>query len=204
MGDPRPSLQTEQPSQSAQTPHDSLPLGDADDRTIVGRAADGDVRAFEVLVRRYGPLMRAYATRVLGNNDETDDVVQESFITAWQQLPNLNDGSVVKSWLMRIVSRKSIDRIRARKLHVDIDDHDQPAPAADAPAVVAESRSRQAALSEALSRLSPEQRQCWVLKELAGYSYDDIASELDVPVSTVRGLLARARKNVIREMEEWR
>lgn len=179
-------------------------LVDADDRSLAGRAADGDVRAFEVLVRRYGPLMRAYATRVLGSNDETDDVVQESFITAWQQLSTLSDPGVVKSWLMRIVSRKSIDRIRARKLHVDIDDHEQEAPTEATPPRIAEARSREEALSRALAAMPEQQRQCWILKEIADYSYDDIARELDLPTSTVRGLLARARKNLIREMEAWR
>ncbi|MDF2443145.1 MAG: polymerase sigma-70 factor, subfamily [Subtercola sp.] len=183
----------------------SMPsLADADDRTLAGRAADGDVRAFEVLVRRYSPLMRAYATRVLGSNDETDDVVQESFITAWQQLSTLEDPSVVRSWLMRIVSRRSIDRIRARRIHVDIDDHEQEAPQSSSPPQVAEAHSREAALSQALDTMPAEQRQCWILKEIAGYSYDDIARELDLPVSTVRGVLARARKNLIREMEAWR
>ncbi|RFA23345.1 RNA polymerase sigma factor [Subtercola boreus] len=184
--------------------HSPPSLSQADDRTIVGRAADGDVRAFEVLVRRYGPLMRAYATRVLGSNDETDDVVQESFITAWQQLSTLTDAGVVKSWLMRIVSRKSIDRIRARKQHVDIDDFEQEAPRAHGPERIAEAHSREAALSRALRAMPAQQRQCWVLKEIAEYSYDDIAAELDLPTSTVRGLLARARKNLMREMEEWR
>ncbi|MEA9986139.1 MULTISPECIES: RNA polymerase sigma factor [Subtercola] len=179
-------------------------LDEADDRTLAGRAADGDVRAFEVIVRRYSPLMRAYATRVLGSNSESDDVVQEAFITAWQQLPSLNDGGVVKSWLMRIVSRKSIDRIRARKLHLDIDDHEQAAPHTASPHHVAEVHSRETALSAALNAMPEQQRQCWVLKELAEYSYDDIARELDLPLSTVRGLLARARKNLIRQMEEWR
>jgi hypothetical protein len=101
-----------------------LALETADDRTLAGRAADGDIRAFEILVRRYGPLMRGFATRILGSNDETDDVVQDAFIVAWQQLPTLDDPSVVKSWLMRIVSRKSIDRVRARRPHADIADHD--------------------------------------------------------------------------------
>ena len=179
-------------------------LADADDRTIAGRAADGDVQAFEVLVRRYGPLMRAYATRVLGSNDERDDVVQESFITAWQQLATLEDPGAVKSWLMRIVSRKSIDRIRARKIHIDIDDYEQEAPATVTPPRIAEARSREAALEAALKTLPEQQRQCWILKEIAEYSYDEIARELDLPLSTVRGLLSRARKNLIRQMEAWR
>ena len=179
-------------------------LDAASDQTLADRAADGDLRAFEVLVRRYGALMRVYATRVLGSNDETDDVVQESFITAWQQLRTLEDGSAVKSWLMRIVSRKSIDRLRARRSHINIDDTDAPAPESHAPHVLAEVESQTEALSRVLAALPEDQRRCWTLRELAEYSYGDIAAELDLPLSTVRGLLARARKTLLREMEEWR
>jgi len=187
---------------AAQPPRPSLDT--ADDRTLVGRAIDGDIRSFEVLVRRYGPLMRAYATRVLGSTDETDDVVQEAFITAWQRLDELQDASVVKSWLMRIVSHKGIDRVRARREHGDLDTIDLPVPDHATPPRIAEAHSQQEALSQALSGLPEQQRQCWVLKEVAGYSYDEIAEQLQLPASTVRGLLSRARKNLMTEMEAWR
>ncbi|MBC7725604.1 MAG: RNA polymerase sigma factor [Burkholderiaceae bacterium] len=179
-------------------------MGDADDRTLAGRATDGDVRAFEVLVRRHGPLMRAYATRVLGSNAESDDVVQEAFIAAWRQLPDLEELGGVKGWLMRIVSNKSIDRVRARRNHLDVTEYDPEAPAAQSPARVAEAHSATDALSAALAGLPEGQRRCWLLKEVAGYSYDGIAAELEIPVSTVRGLLARARKSLMQEMEAWR
>ena len=180
------------------------PLDTASDLTLVGRAADGDVRAFEVIVRRHGPLMRVYAARVLGSNDEMDDVVQEAFITAWQRLDTLEDGAALKSWLMRIVSRKSIDRLRARRERADFDLHEPLAPDHQSPPRVAEADSQTQALSRALANLPEDQRRCWTLRELAGSSYVGIADELNLPVSTVRGLLARARKTLLREMEEWR
>ncbi|TFC13236.1 RNA polymerase sigma factor [Cryobacterium algoritolerans] len=184
--------------------HVPSPLDTASDLTLADRAADGDVRAFEVIVRRYGPLMRVYAARVLGSNDEMDDVVQESFITAWQQLSTLEDGGAVKSWLMRIVSRKSIDRLRARRQHADIDLTEPAAPEHQSPHRLAEAESQTEALSRALVDLPEDQRRCWTLRELAECSYGEIAEELELPVSTVRGLLARARKTLLREMEEWR
>lgn len=179
-------------------------LGDADDRSLAGRAADGDVRAFEILVRRYGPMMRAYATRIMVSNEASDDVVQEAFITAWQRLPSLENSAAIKSWLMRIVSHKSIDHLRARRIHDDIDDQALEAPRALEPDRRAEIKSQEQGLSSALAALPEDQQRCWALKEIASYSYDDIAEELGVPVSTVRGLLARARKTLTREMEEWR
>lgn len=184
--------------------HVPSPLDTASDLTLADRAADGDVRAFEVIVRRYGPLMRVYAARVLGSNDEMDDVVQESFITAWQQLSTLEDGGAVKTWLMRIVSRKSIDRLRARRQHANIDLTEPTAPENQSPHRLAEAESQTQALSRVLADLPEDQRRCWMLRELAECSYGEIAEELELPISTVRGVLARARKTLLREMEEWR
>ncbi|TFC47112.1 RNA polymerase sigma factor [Cryobacterium sp. TMT1-21] len=180
------------------------PLESFPDQTLADRAADGDMRAFEVLVRRYGPLMRVYASRVLGSNDEMDDVVQEAFITAWQQLPTLENGAAVKSWLMRIVSRKSIDRVRARRRHVDIDLTDAAAPEHESPHRLVEAESQTEELTRVLATLPEDQRRCWMLRELAECSYGEIAEQLELPVSTIRGLLARARKTLLHEMEEWR
>lgn len=180
------------------------PLTDLDDAVLAGRSSDGDVRAFEVLIRRYTPLLRAYARRTLGSTDELDDVVQETFITAWNRLDVLEDHAKVKSWLMRILSRKCLDRIRARRVHDDVTEVEVAAPAEDAPERVAEARSREEAVETALAELPEAQRRCWIMKELLEYRYEEIAEELDLPTSTVRGLLSRARKNMIRLMEGWR
>lgn len=179
-------------------------LADADDRVVAGRAADGDTRAFEVLVRRYSGLMRVYARSILGSNDEVDDVVQESFVTAWQQLESLNDPGAVKSWLLRIVSRRSIDRLRGRRRHDNVEEHDQPAGEDTSPAHVAETHSLASAMGTVLSALPPAQRRCWLLKEVAEYSYREIALDLDIPETTVRGLISRARTTIAREMQAWR
>ncbi|PCE15378.1 RNA polymerase subunit sigma-70 [Microbacterium sp. SZ1] len=176
----------------------------ADDRIVAGRAIDGDVAAFAVLVRRYTPMMRAYTQRMLNASADVDDIVQETFVTAWQRFSELEDPGKVKSWLMRIVSRKAVDRIRALRPTVDVDEIEQPAPSHAGPDHVAEARAGIAALGAALQELPAAQRECWVLREMGGYSYDEIAEELDIPVSTARGLLSRARKYMIVRMEEWR
>jgi RNA polymerase sigma-70 factor (ECF subfamily) len=180
------------------------PLSDAPDGILAARAADGDAAAFEALMRRFGPMLRAYAVKVLGSNDEADDVVQESFINAWNHVAELADVTAVRSWLMRLVSNKAIERIRRRKYHSDITEWDAPGPARHTPERQVEASLQMRALSEALGRLPAEQRECWVLKEVGGLAYADIAEELDLPVSTVRGLLARARSTLLKDMEEWR
>jgi len=180
------------------------PLDDASDGILAARAADGDVAAFEKLVYRHGALMRVYAARVLGSHSEADDVVQDVLIQAWSQLDRLNDVNAVRSWLMRMVSNRSIERIRKRKNHANVDDWDAPAPSNASPERVVEVRLQMGALAKAVDGLPEMQKQCWVLREMGGVPYADIAEQLDVPLSTVRGQLARARRTIIKEMEAWR
>ncbi|WP_245884875.1 RNA polymerase sigma factor [Glaciihabitans tibetensis] len=180
------------------------PLDDAPDGILAARAADGDVAAFEALVYRHGALMRVYAAKVLGSEAEADDVVQDVFIQAWGQFDRLHDPRAVRSWLMRMVSNRSIERIRKRKDHVSVDDWDAPTKATESPEHVVEVRMQLGALSAVVDRLPEMQRQCWALKEIGGVPYADIAEQLDIPISTVRGQLARARRTIIQEMEAWR
>lgn len=185
---------------------DDDPLARAEDATLAVRAADGDVLAFEVLARRHGPLMRTYAEQVLGSNVESDDVVQESFLTGWRRLSDLESPARFRAWMMQIVTRQAIDRLRRRRHHDDLDRVEATTPTASAqnPERIVEARLQLDAVWSALDRLPDDQRRCWLLRETAGYSYQEIADALDLPVSTVRGLLARARQFLLREMEAWR
>jgi RNA polymerase sigma-70 factor, ECF subfamily len=180
------------------------PLPGAADAILAARAADGDVRAFELLARRHGPLMRVYAAKLLGSDIESDDIVQESFLIGWRQITELDSPAHVRNWLMRIVTRKAIDRIRVRREHDDVDLLDPPGPARDSPEHVVETRLQLDAVWQALDKLPADQRRCWLLRETAGYTYQEIADALGIPLSTVRGLLARARRFVLHEMEAWR
>jgi RNA polymerase sigma-70 factor (ECF subfamily) len=174
-------------------------VDDAGDEILLGRAIDGDTGSFAVLVRRYTPMMRAYARRILSGSADVDDVVQDAFISAWQQLQNVKDPQHLKSWLMRITSRKALDRVRSARPQQDLDDVNPPAPVHHDPV-----RQAEAHAGRALRQLPDAQRQTWVLREVGGYSYDEISDELGIPTSTVRGLLARARKDIITRMEQWR
>jgi len=175
----------------------------ASDEILAERSADGDTVAFAVLVRRHGPYLRAFAARITGSSADADDAVQEALITAWDALSSLEDFSKVRAWLTSIVSRKSTDRIRRRKPSSELDEQraeaDHRGPEARAIA-----SSQLDALADVLAALPEGQRQCWVLKEVGGYSYDEIADELDITPAVVRGRLARARATVISEMEVWK
>lgn len=176
----------------------------ASDRLLAERAADGDVDAFTALVRRHGGIVRAYAVKVLGSPDAADDVVQDTFVRAWERLDELRDPSAVRAWLMRIASNRAIELLRARKPEAELPEHDAPATARPGPADAVEAGMVADDLSQALRRLPARQRECWLLAQFGGLSYAEIAAQLGIPATTVRGQLARARRTLIGEMEAWR
>lgn len=173
------------------------------DELLAERSADGDTEAFSILVRRHAPYLRAFATRLTGSAADADDAVQDALITAWDSLAALEDFGKVRSWLTSIVSRKSTDRMRRRKPSSELDDNRQDDDRRG-PEHRAIENSQLEALAAVLAALPEGQRQCWVLKEVGGYSYEEIAEELDVTPAVVRGRLARARVTVISEMEVWK
>ncbi|GAA4666425.1 RNA polymerase sigma factor [Frondihabitans cladoniiphilus] len=195
---------TSDPSPADDGAESRNPLEEAADATLASRAMDGDTHAFEVLARRHGPLMRVYSAKLLNSDIESDDVVQEAFLTGWRQIDQLDSPAHVRNWMMRIVTRKAIDRIRVRRTHDDIDDWDPPAPAETSPERVVIARLQMDAVWDALDKLPSDQRRCWLLRETAGYSYQEIGDSLGLPLSTVRGLLSRARRFLLTEMEAWR
>jgi RNA polymerase sigma-70 factor, ECF subfamily len=178
-------------------------LTTASDAILAERSADGDTVAFAVLVRRHGPFLRAFATRLTGSAADADDVLQEALIAGWNQLDTLADPSKVRGWFASIVSRKATDRIRSRK-PVDELDEQRAELQERGPEQRAITTSQLDALGVILDSLPEGQRQCWVLKEMGGYSYEEIAEQLGTTVPVVRGRLARARATVIEQMEVWR
>ncbi|WP_181397277.1 RNA polymerase sigma factor [Cryobacterium arcticum] len=174
------------------------------DSVLVDFASAGNRAAFDVLILRYRNLMRAFAVKTMRSTVDADDVVQEACITAWEKLSTISDGAHVKGWLMRVVYNKSIDRIRKnRPLPMEFAD-DLPAALSTSPFNLVEALLQNEALTLATEALPARQRRAWVMREFSGCSYAAIAQELDVPISTVRGLLARARRTLASELEAWR
>ncbi|MEH3090004.1 MAG: RNA polymerase sigma factor [Microbacterium arborescens] len=179
-------------------------LGAAPDGILVARATGGDTEAFAALLHRHTPIVRAYVYRIVGTMSETDDVVQEAFLTAWRQLGTLRDPDAVKAWLMKIASREAYAHLRKRPDHATLDGFDRAVDAGLLPEAAAVRTAQLQALSRALDALPEAQRRCWLLREVGSLSYTEIAEEMNLPASTVRGNLARARAAITIGMEGWR
>lgn len=184
-----------------------MPSGEValDDVTLVVRARDGDVRAYEQLVRRYqGPIFRV-AVRMLASRGDAEDVVQEVFLTAWRRLADLHEDAAFVGWLYRMVTNRCLNVIRARHATAAVDLAQQESRGAGSrPERTVEVSEQLAAVTVALQRLTGEQRACWLLREVHGRSYEEIAQAVGVTTTAVRGRIARARAQLTEMMAPWR
>lgn len=172
-----------------------------DEAALVERARRGDGRAFEALARESEAGLYRHVVRIVGGREEAEDVVQESFLSAWRSLAAFQGGSF-RSWLFRIATNRAIDAIRARRRRGELaldppDDEDaawaEPqAPGADLPEIASQGEAM-AVVEEALRALPAEQRAALLLRDVEGFAYDEIARITAVEVGTVKSRIHRAR-----------
>ncbi len=178
-----------------------------DDATLVVRAREGDVTAFETLVRRYRVTVYRIAARILTDPPAAADTAQEAFITAWRRLHEIKAEQAFAAWLYRITVTRALSAMRSRAVRplVPLDEETTPAlDRAPGPEERALADGLAAALRRALNHLTPEQRACWVLREMEGMSYEEVASILHTTPGAVRGRLHRARPLLAQELRPWR
>ncbi|WP_306364442.1 RNA polymerase sigma factor [Nocardia sp. CC227C] len=187
------------------TPTDAAHAAELDDATLVSRARDGDVRAYEQLVLRYqGPMFRL-AAKMLADRSEAEDVVQEVFLTAWRRIGQLHDDAAFAGWLYRATTNRCLNALRARQPAADVDPDSTVSPRHDIrPEHAVQVNSQLEALTAALQQLTPEQRACWLLREVHGRSYEEIGDIVGANVTAVRGRIARARVQLAEVMKAWR
>ncbi len=140
---------------------------------------------------------------MLGDRDEAMDAFQDSCVKAWRAIGELRGGSF-KSWMSSIVARTCLDRLRARRPSLSLEDdegHVIPLPdPRPGPESLALSRERVHAIEVGLAHLTADHRAIILMRDLSGLSYDEIADSLELPVGTVRSRLARARASLQTEL----
>ena len=185
-----------------------------EDRYLVLRAQDGDIDAFEKLVKRYqGRLFRS-AYMIVRNRQDSEDIVQDTLVQAWGSLHLVREPAAFRGWIMQICTNKATSMVRKRQRRAtdsyDAEGLEGVSGAAEMtssstadPADSSEVNAQIQALANLLASVEPELRVVWILREIDEMSYEEIAKTLNLTVSTVRGRLARARSLIIRLMKEW-
>jgi RNA polymerase sigma-70 factor (ECF subfamily) len=182
-------------------------LPQAGDGYLASVAALGDRQAFETLVHRYGPPLFRYARRMIADEDDVADVVQNTFVAAWRQLDTFRGESSMQTWLFSICARNVVNVYRVKRAQ-PIDDRlleRQPSVGVDGdPSASLTTTAFLAALEEALAELPPRQRASWVLRELEEMTFPQIAEILGLSPDGARGHHFRATAALRHRLENWR
>ena len=161
------------------------------DGAIVRAVLTGDVEQYAVLVRRYKDRYARYASRMLGSADAAEDAVQDSLIRAYDRLAQCRDPERFAGWFFLILRNRCFaERRRARRLD-GLEDAPEVA-ASDVSQASLEREEQARTLERALLRLTPEQREVFVLKHVEELSYDEIAARVGTGVAALKMRMHRA------------
>ena len=171
---------------------------------LVRAAAETDVRRdFEERLAECGPLAYRVAQGVLRNRADAEDVAQEALLRAYKSFDRLRDRNRFRGWLVRISFRIALDRLRAAKRRERRDAlWSEPAhlpPRATAEDVAA-SNQFQGHLEQALEELPEKLRLVLLLSALEGYTIEEIAGMIGVPLGTVKSRIFLARKKLAEKL----
>jgi RNA polymerase sigma-70 factor (ECF subfamily) len=176
-------------------------LSDVD---LVTKAANGDGRALDVLVERYAPRVQRIAAQVVGDIEEARDAAQESLVKLCTRLRQFRGDAQFATWLHRLVVNTCRDRVAWQRLR-----QAEPLSLADDIAGEDVDPSRLAALTDlrrdladALARLSAKQRLAIVLRDVFGFTYEEISRIARMPVGTAKCYVHRARAHLRVRLEE--
>lgn len=167
----------------------------------------GDTEAFEVLVERHQKKMLNIAYRMMGDYNEACDVTQETFLAAYKSIKKFKAEARFSTWLYRIVINYSKNRLKqlrniGQREGVSIDDSGEikiegalcQSPANDTnPCSQMEHRERETQVQKCITSLDEEYREVLVLRDIQGFSYEEIRDILKIPDGTVKSILSRAR-----------
>jgi RNA polymerase sigma-70 factor (ECF subfamily) len=180
----------------------------AQEAQFVSRLQANEDAAYDELVRTYSAMIYHVAYRMLGDPADASDVVQEIFLKVFKNIGGFKGEAALKTWIFRIAFSEILNRLRwwkrrYRYATVSLDEGPNGKPASDfavhtgpTPEESLQFKERETAIQLALRRLSGEHRSIIVLRDIEGFSYNEIADVLGISIGTVKSRLARARADL--------
>jgi RNA polymerase sigma factor RpoE len=198
----------------APEPQEAAELEEIDDLILVRRAKKEDMRAYDVLVRRYQERIYATVYHMTSNHEDANDLTQETFIKAFRALRSFKGDSSFYTWIYRIAVNKTINFLKQRKNRVQLSLNDMDFNAENDPdlvALVSEKTPRrdlnlselQEKLNGAMLKLSEHHRMVVTLHDIQGLSHEEIGKIMDCNVGTVRSRLFYARQQLQAHLSDY-
>ena len=168
----------------------------ATDALLASRISSGEADALGELYDRYAGMALAVARRVVGDQQEAEDVVHDAFVTVWRKIDRFDAGrGSLRAWLMTVVRNRAIDRVRARRPGMTVEDADERSLLRTEPNPTWEDALRRTSAGDvraAMAALPDEQRRAVELAYFEGYTYREVAELTGVPTGTANGRLRLA------------
>lgn len=190
-------------------------MSELEDAVLVRSSQEGDLRAFDELVRRYQQRVYATVYHMTSNHEDADDLTQESFIKAFKALKRFKGDSSFYTWVYRIAVNRTINFLKQRNrrsFHMSLNDMDmQVEKDADLLMFISDKTPRrdirlnelQEKLNEALMKLSETHRLTVTLHDIQGMAHEEIGKIMDCNTGTVRSRLFYARQQLQAYLSEY-
>jgi RNA polymerase sigma-70 factor (ECF subfamily) len=178
------------------------------DLRLIEECREGNFNNFRKLVDLTSPFAYSVAFRMLCNEDQAKDVVQETMVTIWQKLKKIKSAEVYKTWIYRIVVNKCYDQMRRMKRNPEFvaDDHTWELISnriSEGPSTVLENRETAKIINILTEKLSSRQKVVFVLSDLEGMSNDEISEITGISKSAVKANLHYARKSISEKVRKY-
>lgn len=171
-------------------------LADRSDRDLVEAVLDGRRSAYRVLVERHEDALFRRAVSILGDADLAADMVQETFVRAYERLAECSDPARFGGWVYRALRNRCYDDLRAARRRSRPLSAVAQLAAADDPGDDLERQRMRGTIQDALDRLSPLLREAFVLKHVDGFNYDEMQEMAGVSKSALKMRVKRAREEL--------
>lgn len=183
-----------------------------EDYNLVSLCKKGNVDAFEVLVRKHQKRMLNIAYRMIGNYEDACEITQDAFVSAYKGIKDFKEKSRFSTWLYTIVLNLSRNRLNQLKIQsyreefsfndpvITDDSQINKEPASGETTILErlERRDVQQKVQGCINSLDSEFREVLILRDIHGFSYDEISNMLKIPEGTVKSRIFRAR-DVLRD-----
>jgi RNA polymerase sigma-70 factor, ECF subfamily len=186
-----------------------------DDRDVVRQAVQGSREAFDILVEKYYKKIYNLAYRFVGDAEEANDLAQEIFTAAYQNLKKFRGDAKFSTWLFQIATNRGKNRFKylkrrgyfaGRGQQESDDERDSSQRAipdySTNPETLLAGKQIQKIVQDAIDDLDPDHKEIVILRDIEGFSYDEIAQILNLPEGTTKSRLHRARMVVKEKLKK--
>ena len=169
------------------------------DEALAKRVQEKDEQALVALIGRYEPKLKRYVGRLLSNQHETEDIVQDVFVSVYRNILNFDTTRKFSPWIYRIAHNACMNAWRGQHRGVaglDLEELDRLIPHhmhEESPATEKEKEETRVLVEDVVGKLAPKYREIVQLYYFEDFSYNEIADVLHIPVGTVGIRLSRAR-----------